>query len=187
MMPRRRIMKNNVELDEENSSNKKEAIMTTPLTTTNGNNTPNNGLGNGTGNGGVDDFIDLEKLRVSQDFGSMIGVKKALLAVPVRKPHRQEFVRVHPSPAYRFDTVVIELKDERGETYLVAPALRENLPDEVVPKTLLTAINRQGVLFLWPIRLPGRDGKIDTYNRSAFEIAELAQAQWVRVAANMSL
>ena len=26
------------------------------------------------------------------------------------------------------------------------------------PRTFFTAINRQGVVFLWPIRLPGPDG-----------------------------
>ena len=55
------------------------------------------------------------------------------------------------------------------------------------PRMLMTAINRQGTLFLWPVRLPGADGKIDTWSRSAMDAAEYATKQWVRVQSNMSL
>ena len=51
----------------------------------------------------------------------------------------------------------------------------------------MTAINRQGVLFLWPIRLPGPDGRLDEWSRSAMEAATHANGKWVRVQANMSL
>jgi hypothetical protein len=37
-----------------------------------------------------DDFFDLTKLRLSQDFEVDLGVKKAPLTVPVRKPDRNE-------------------------------------------------------------------------------------------------
>ena len=40
-----------------------------------------------------EDPFDPTRLRLSQDFGEQIGVKKALLTVPVRKPDRQWFVR----------------------------------------------------------------------------------------------
>ena len=55
------------------------------------------------------------------------------------------------------------------------------------PRLLVTAINRQGVLFLWPIRLPGADGKIDDWSRSAMDAADEAKSRWVRVTSNMSL
>jgi hypothetical protein len=35
--------------------------------------------------------------------------------------------------------------------------------------------------------LPGSDGKIDDWNRSALEAAAMAETQWVRVASNMAL
>jgi hypothetical protein len=132
------------------------------------------------------DPFDPSRLRLSQDFENKVGVKRALITVPVRKPDRQWFVRVHPDPAWQLDTAVLELKDER-EVYLVEPSLWPELPGEVVPKMLLTAVNRQGVVFLWPVRLQGADGKWDEWNRSAMEAAKLAQKGWVRIAANMSL
>jgi hypothetical protein len=83
---------------------------------------------------------------------------------------------------------VVELKEER-ETYLVAPALWPELAGESTfsPRVLHTAVNRQGVVFLWPIRLPGPDGKLDDWNQSALEAAQRAQVRWVRVQANLSL
>jgi hypothetical protein len=130
--------------------------------------------------------FDLKKLALSQDFTQQLGVKKVLNTVPVRKTNRQEFIRVHSHPDWRLQTAVIELKDER-ETYLIAPELWPEYAGEIVPKVLFTAMNRQGVLFLWPVRLPGPDGRIDDWNRSAMEAAEYAMTRWVRVSANMAL
>src|SRR5262249_28734746 len=55
------------------------------------------------------------------------------------------------------------------------------------PRLLITAVNKQGVLFLWSIRLPGPDGRHDAWSKSAMEAATLAVKGWVRVQANMSL
>ncbi len=133
-----------------------------------------------------DNLFDPAKLRLSQDFDAMVGVKKALLTVPVRKPDRQWFVRVHPDESWRVPTAVLEDKTDR-ETYLVDRSLFSELPGEIVAKILFTAINRQGVVFLWPVRLPRADGRHDDWSRSAMEAAELAMKGWVRVAPNMSL
>jgi hypothetical protein len=61
------------------------------------------------------------------------------------------------------------------------------LPGEIVFKTIFTAINRQGVVFLWPVRLPSPDDKPNAWWQSAREAAELAMTKWVRMRANMSL
>lgn len=133
-----------------------------------------------------DPFANLDKLKLSQDFAANLGVKKLLTTVPVRKPSGQEFIRVHPDESYRLQTAVLELKDDR-ETYLVAPELWGDLPGELKPVALFTTVNRQGVVFLWAVKLPGEDGRIDEWNRSALEAADLAAQRWVRVKANMSL
>jgi hypothetical protein len=69
-------------------------------------------------NGAVDPFADLSKLRLDQSFVEAGGAKKILTTVPVRKPRQQDFVRVHPDPAFREAFPIIELKDDR-EHYLV--------------------------------------------------------------------
>jgi len=83
---------------------------------------------------------------------------------------------------------VLDLKEE-GEIYVLDPTVRSELATEstVGTRVFFTAINRQNVLFLWPIRLPGEDGRIDEWNRSAMEAATMATEGWVRVASNMSL
>jgi hypothetical protein len=132
------------------------------------------------------DSFDFDKLRLSQNFSEMAGVKKAILTIPVRKPNRHEFFRVRPGEDWRFETAVLELKLER-ESYLVDKTLWPILVNEIAPKVLFTVISRQNILSLWPIRLPGEDGRIDQWNRSALEAAKLAQEKWIRLSANMSL
>ena len=125
-------------------------------------------------------------LRLSQSFVETAGVKKLLTTVPVRKPSPQDFVRVHPDPAYRENFPIFELKDEREE-YIVVAELVPALVGEFVTKTLFTAINRQGTVFFWPVRLPSPDGKNLDWWRSSREAAELAMKSWIRVRANMNL
>ena len=130
--------------------------------------------------------FDLANLRLDQSFVESAGVKKLLTTVPVRKPGPQEFIRVHPEPHYRENLAVLELKDDR-ETYLLPPALANELPGEFYMATLYTAISRQKVVFLWPVRLPNPDGRIVEWHRSAASAAEHAMKRWMRVKANMSL
>ena len=135
----------------------------------------------------ANDPFDPTSLRLSQSFADNVGVKKLLTTVPVGKPNRQDFVRVHPDDGYRLSpAAIIELNEDR-EVYLVTPDMAANLPGEVVTVTLFTAINRQGVLRLWPVKLPGPDGKHNEWHRSAGEAAELAMQDWVRVTSNMDL
>lgn len=134
------------------------------------------------------DPFDPVNLRLSQDFATQLGVKKELLTVPVKKPAKAWFVRTHPDEAYRVSTAVLELKEDR-ETYIVDQHLWSELASEALfsPRALITAINRQGVLFIWPIRLPDATGKINEWSRSALEAAGLAAQRWIRVSSNMSL
>jgi hypothetical protein len=132
------------------------------------------------------DPFDLSNLRLTQDFVGTAGVKKLLTTVPVGKPNKQDFFRVHPSPEYRMEVAVIEFKEDR-ETFLLPLPLAKQLPGEFTMVTLYTAINRQGVVRLWPVPLPTPDGKVNEWHRSAAEAAELAMTRWVRMKSNMSL
>ena len=132
------------------------------------------------------DPYDLRNLRLSQSFTETAGVKKLLTTVPVRKPHKQDFVRVHPSEDYRADFLMVELKEDR-EAYIDGRNMVDELATEAEPFSLFTAINRQGVVFLWPVRLPTPDGKVNEWHRSLREAAETAVGKWARVRANMSL
>ena len=52
--------------------------------------------------------FDLASLRFDQSYANTVSVKKLLTTVPVRKRHRQEFVRVRLTPA-----AIIETKEDR--------------------------------------------------------------------------
>jgi len=131
--------------------------------------------------------FDPASLRLTQSFSDTVGVKKLLTTLPVRKPGRQDFVRVHPDLKYRLTpAATIEVKEDR-EVYLVTPRMAQALPGEFSTVTLFSTINRQGVLHLWPVKQPGPDGKHNEWHRSAAEAAERAMKKWVRVTASMSL
>ena len=132
------------------------------------------------------DPFDPATLRLAQGLDAELGVKKALIQVPVRKPRPQEFFRVHPGEDYRLDTTILELKDER-EIYLVMPEMRGALLGEIVSTRLFAATNRQGIVFLIPVRLPGEDGRSNPWHESLMRAAGLAMASWIRVRADMSL
>ena len=137
-----------------------------------------------------DPFANLASLRLAQDFSGGLGLVKPLLRVPVRKPGKEVFVRVHPGKDYQFPTYVIELKED-SETYLVAPPLWPELAGESTfgSRLLLTAMSRPGnIVFLWPIRMAAADGRLDEWSRSALEIATTcATGSWVRVVSNRAL
>jgi hypothetical protein len=134
------------------------------------------------------DPFDPESLRLGQEFETAVGVRKTLITVPVRKPDKSWFVQVHPAESYCLKTAVIELKEDR-EIYLIAHSLWPELAGESTfgARALFTTITRQGVVFFWPIRLPGHDGKLDAWSESALEAASMAEGKWVRVCANMHL
>ena len=137
----------------------------------------------------VPDPFDPSRLRLRYGPGGALGIHKKITSVPVRKPSKEWWVRTHSNrEAWWLDTAVLELKEDR-ETYLVDPSLWEALATEATfsPRTLALSVERGGMPFFWPIRPPGPDGKIDTWNASAMEAALEGQSSWVRVSANMKL
>jgi hypothetical protein len=122
---------------------------------------------------------------LSQDFASAIGVKKVLTTVPCRKPNRHEYVRVRPGEDWRLETGIFEDKINR-ENYLVEPSLWADLLGELHPVCLFCAVTRQGSVFFWPVKLPGADGRSNSWNESALSAATLAESKWVKVSANMA-
>jgi hypothetical protein len=132
------------------------------------------------------DPLDLESLRLPQNFSALAGVKKALLTVPLRKPHKHEFFRTHPE--WTFPAPVLKMQgDRRDDLFLVAAPIVPVLPDDVTPMMFAATITRQDTFILWPVRLPGPDGRQDEWSRTALEAMTLARTRWVRMAAKQSL
>ena len=101
----------------------------------------------------------------------------------IRKPKRQEFIRVHSSPDYRLDVAILDLEED-GESFMVSQELRPELADELKRVTLFTTTSRAGALFLWPVRLPEATGRRNTWAESSRHGAELAMRSWTRLSSN---
>jgi hypothetical protein len=119
-------------------------------------------------------------LRLNPRFGATLFVRPVLTRVPVRKPTKQEWFRVHPDAAYRMDMGLITI-DEDGSTYAVTEALQPELSDLMVPMTIYTAVTRAGTVLLWPVRLPGEDGRNHDAWTSAHDAAEWSTKEWSRI------
>jgi hypothetical protein len=130
--------------------------------------------------------FSLDELKLTQDFADEAGVKKLITTIPVRKPDRHWFFRINPDPNYQLTVATIELKVER-ETYIVLPTIAPELQGDIKTQKLFVGINRQKVLFVWPITLPGPDGKTNVWHQVALEAAQLATQEWIRLVANMDL
>ncbi len=52
----------------------------------------------------IPDPFDPAALRISQDFAASAGVEQVRVTVPVRRPGRQDFIRVHPSDEYQLES-----------------------------------------------------------------------------------
>lgn len=130
--------------------------------------------------------FDPNNLRLSQNFAASGGTKKILTTVPVRKPSKESFIRTHPEQ--RLTAAVLDLKDDQ-EVYLINPTLHEELCSEPTygVRSLVTAITRQNDVFIWPIKMPRPDGKIDAWGESSMIASKIAIDKWIRVSSNMSL
>jgi len=128
----------------------------------------------------------LSDLRLDQEYATEWGLNKQQVGTPVRRPNKQSFFRVHPSGEMYFDTMVLKLENE-GQFYLIDKPLWASLMRELVAMRLYLSQTREGVVFFWPVRLPGEDGQLDPWNASAHEIARRAMYSWVRVISNRNL
>jgi hypothetical protein len=135
---------------------------------------------------------DVSRCLLGTDYAAAVGVSKLLLEVPVRKPNRETWFRVHPDPTFRSNAAVLEVGGEGidRELFLVLPELWPSLQlteSTFGTRLLLTYYTRQGVVGLWPIKLVEPGGRPNPWSRSALQAAELAQTRWARVQADTAL
>ena len=105
----------------------------------------------------------------------------------MRKPHSQEWIRVHPGEDFSGNFGVIILKDD-NEFYLLHPNLVGAYENEMTRVRIFTCMSMNKNLFLWAAKLPGSGHKnADRWNNSAIEAAEAAMKRKVRVQSNQGL
>ena len=127
---------------------------------------------------------DFSQFALSQNFGAQINVIKRLITVPVRKPSKTQWFRIHPE--YKLDAPLLKYGDSGDDYNLIEPSLADQLIDVAQAFRLVVGVDRQGVIFVWPLRLPDADRPL-AWHLSALEAASHAEVQWTRIQANMSL
>jgi len=130
-------------------------------------------------------FADLSKLRIPLGLNLGSGVE-LLSKVPVRKPLKQEFIRVNPAEDMMLPTVIYEDTHER-ETFLVSPDMMGFLADQLKPAVLVVAVNRQNVTFVWPVKVANDAASKNDWQETALQGCELAKKRWIRLSVDMSL
>ena len=128
--------------------------------------------------------LDLKSLIVSDDFDPN-DETEVLQRVAVRKLMRQEYGRVHASPEMRISIAAV-ITEENQEMYLVPPDMRVNVANEYAVFRLHVAMNRDGEVFLWPLKLPAAGARPNPWTESMTLAIETAKKSWVRVSANMA-
>lgn len=100
---------------------------------------------------------------------------QVLTTVPVRKPKRAEFFRVHPN--HILDTHLLERDTGmEKESYPVTPEVQHLVVSELRPVRLFTAITKHGTVFLWPVKMPtAENDNLRRISNSALQGAETAR------------
>jgi hypothetical protein len=132
------------------------------------------------------DVIDnLAKWRVDPDYLKAAATKKQITRIPIRKPDRQQFIRVHADPEYHFSASIIDYEETR-EKFIVLPEVAKELAGEVKNVVLYTYTTRSGDLFLWPIKSLVDLAMSNPWIETAHQAAVIAKEKWIRVVANQN-
>jgi hypothetical protein len=125
--------------------------------------------------------FDPVSYRVTSGFAGVTGTPVRFV-VPVKKPDKEPFIRVHSGEEFQDTVGLIELRTTR-ELYLVTVNLHADLALEPTfcLRRLLTCITAQGAVFFWPLRLPKPDGSFDDWGRSEWDAARYCMEHWGRV------
>ena len=150
--------------------------QTTPIALPKGKEQEDNGL----------EISNLAEIRAPQDFN--VEVKKVWVHIPVGRPPKQEFIRVRAGDEWSDTLGLYEKRSEWGrEIYVVLPSMYDTLTGEFSIYKVILAVTRRDKPYVWPIKLPGPDGRHNTWHSTALEAASLAKEKWIRLQPNQDV
>lgn len=129
--------------------------------------------------------INLDALRLPQNYNEITQVKLQILKVAIRKPKKNEFIRVRPGDEWKCNVWTYKTGDV-DELFVVAPTMHSALQQLITPTQLHTAINQDGIVFLLPTTLPSSDGKPNSWNDTKAAAVLHGEVNWVRIVANQA-
>lgn len=126
----------------------------------------------------------IQDLRLDQEFDEGDAVP-VLTKIPIDKPAKTCFFRVHPDAAYTFTCWLLDLEDT-GETYLITPQVNQLIPGLARSVRLYLAVDRKGNPRLIPLSLTEANEQSNPWHVSRYECLKLAMQKWIRMQANKS-
>jgi hypothetical protein len=123
-------------------------------------------------------FSNLTALEVTP--AEVIAAKEILTTMPVRKPKKNEFVRVAPeTPPF---TTYLYQDDEEGTYYFIEPEMRPHFIAGTVVKVLVPAVNQLGAAFIWPVPVEdGQGSRNNSWNESHRAAYQMAKTKWTKM------
>lgn len=128
--------------------------------------------------------VDLDAIAVDQNFAEMAAVKSEPAAPLIRKPSRQLWFSVHPDRRLWRSFLTIKDESDHNAVYVLNPSLARDLEGEYNKTLFVPCITRQAAVFFWPIKLPDAEGRTDSWNQSALELAVGDSGKWLRLQSN---
>lgn len=135
-----------------------------------------------------DDFFSPENIRLAQEFAPV--ERSATLAIELRRPPGDSFIRCHPDPAYSLTWPVVE-KDET--VYVLTPKLAKQLESDPRMATSVKSVRfvlcaiYNGPFFLWAVKQPTDPSNQSTIQKAQDQAVAFGMAGWVRVTWNPKL
>ena len=108
-------------------------------------------------------------------------------SIPVRKPGKEKFFRVHPCDEYSITLQLLEITDDRNLNghYVVLPTEDKNLDqffrenkDMIKKKTIVLCEDTAGKHFVWVVAPPSSDY---LWHKSARKASDEARRKWTRI------
>ena len=131
----------------------------------------------------------LEAMSLDQNFEDLVQVEPMAGYVEIRKPRKQEFVRIHPATdeetgeQFLYATRLLKFEDD-GEFYAVVPKVGHLLEQKGVKMqatVLRLAVNTFGEWFLWAVPAAIDGQKPNDWHISHRAIAAEAESGWLRM------
>ena len=120
------------------------------------------------------------KFRMASASLTNVETEKLITHVPVGKPNKQKFVRVHPDQAFWFECAILKLEDEQ-RPFLVTPEIASLIVQDI--KLAVFVCNRSPRQS-FSHTTGAEEGEENTWNHSQRHAASLAEQTWIRLTSN---
>lgn len=129
-----------------------------------------------------DDFFSPENIRLAQEFAP--AAVSSTLAIELRKPPADTFIKIHPDPAYSLVWPTVE----REETlFVLTPKIAKQLESDtrmaslVKPVRFVLCAIHQGPFFMWAIKQSKDPSNQSSIHKALDQAVAFGMAGWCRI------